>query len=89
MSYENLTLAHEGAAAILTLVVVVVYHSMASRSTGTGAAGWDPVSLAQPFPWLGVVMGIFVVGFLWEFSDSVQPPATHPPPGGPPVNVLQ
>jgi hypothetical protein len=55
------------AAAILTVIVVVVYVSIASRSSETGAVGWDPISLARPLTWLGVVLGIFVVGFFWEF----------------------
>src|SRR5438552_193664 len=36
------------AAAILTVIVVVVYLSIASRSSETGAVGWDPISLAKP-----------------------------------------
>ena len=55
------------AAAILTVIVVVIYLSIASRSSETGAVGWDPISLARPLPWLGLVLGIFLVGFFWEF----------------------
>ena len=55
------------AAAILTVIVVVVGLSIASRSSQTGAIGWDPISLAKPFTWLMVVLGIFLVGFFWEF----------------------
>jgi hypothetical protein len=40
------------AAAILTVVVVVVCLSIASRSSQTGAVGWDPISLAKPLTWL-------------------------------------
>ena len=55
------------AAAILTVIVVVVYLSIASRSSETGAVGWDPISLAKQLTWLWVVLGIFLVGFFWEF----------------------
>ncbi len=55
------------AAGILTVIIVTVYLSILSRSLGTGAVGWDPISLARPLTWLGVVLGIFLVGFFWEF----------------------
>jgi uncharacterized membrane protein YphA (DoxX/SURF4 family) len=55
------------AAAILIVIVVVVGLSIASRSSQTGAIGWDPISLAKPLTWLGVVLAIFFVGFFWEF----------------------
>jgi hypothetical protein len=55
------------AAAILTVVVVAVRLSIALRSSDTGAVGWDPISLAKPLTWLGVVLGIFLAGFFWEF----------------------
>jgi hypothetical protein len=54
-------------AAVLTIIVVTVYLSIASRSSQTGAIGWDPISIAKPLPWIWVVLGIFGVGFLWEF----------------------
>jgi hypothetical protein len=55
------------AAVVLTVVVVVVYLSIASRSSEPGAVAWDPISLAKPLTSLGVVLGIFLVGFFWEF----------------------
>jgi hypothetical protein len=55
------------AAAILIVIVVVIYLSIASRSSEIGAVGWDPISLAKPLTWLGVILGIFLVGFFWEF----------------------
>ena len=55
------------AAAIVTVIVVVVYLSIASRSSETEAVGWDPISLAKQLTWLWVVLGIFLVGFFWEF----------------------
>ena len=55
------------AAAILTVLVVIVGLLIASRSAQTGAVGWDPISLARPFTWLVVVSGIFLAGFFWEF----------------------
>jgi hypothetical protein len=55
------------AAAILIVIVGVVYLSIASRSSEAGSVGWDPISLARPFTWLAVVLGIFLVGFFWEF----------------------
>jgi len=58
------------AAAILIIIVVIVYISIASRSLqteATGAIGWDPISLGKPLTWLLVVLGIFGVGFFWEF----------------------
>ena len=58
------------AAAFLLVIVVVVGLSIASRSlqsSQAGSVGWDPISLAKPFTWLAVVLGIFLVGFFWEF----------------------
>jgi len=58
------------AAAILLVIVVVVGISILSRSlqsSQAGSVGWDPISLARPFTWLVVVVGIFLVGFFWEF----------------------
>lgn len=56
-------------AAILLIIVVVVGISILSRSQSSqaGSVGWDPIALARPFTWLMVVVGIFLVGFLWEF----------------------
>jgi hypothetical protein len=54
------------AAAILTVGVVTIRLSIASRSTESGVVGWDPISVANPMTWL-VVVGIFSGGFLWEF----------------------
>jgi uncharacterized BrkB/YihY/UPF0761 family membrane protein len=57
------------AAAMLLAIVVVVGISIASsslQSSQAGSVGWDPISLARPFTWL-VVLGIFLVGFFWEF----------------------
>jgi hypothetical protein len=54
-------------AAILIVIVGVVYLSIASRPSETGVVGWDPVSLAKPLTWIGVVLGIFLIGFFWEF----------------------
>ena len=56
-------------AAILLIIVVVVGISILSRSQSSqaGSVGWDPISLARPFTWLVVVVGIFMVGFFWEF----------------------
>ena len=54
-------------AAILIVIVGVVYLSIAFRSSETGVVGWDPISLARPLTWLGVVPGIFLIGFFWEF----------------------
>jgi hypothetical protein len=55
------------AAAILTVIVVAVGLSIASQSSQNGAVGWDPISLAKPFSWLLAILGIFLVGFFWEF----------------------
>jgi hypothetical protein len=55
------------AAAIVTVIVIGVYLLMASRSSGDGAVGWDPIAVAKPLTWLVVVLGIFSVGFFWEF----------------------
>lgn len=55
------------AAAILMVVVVVVGLSIASRSSQTGSVGWDPISLARPLKWLAATVGIFLIGFFWEF----------------------
>jgi hypothetical protein len=55
------------ATAILTVIVVMLYLAIASHSSETGAVGWDPISLAKPLTWIGVVLGIFLVGFFWEF----------------------
>lgn len=66
MIYLNCTLAGLFAvlvAAILTVVVVVVCFSTASRSSQTGAVGWDAISLAKPLMWLVTALGIFLVGF--------------------------
>ena len=57
----------ELAAAILTVIAVIVGLFIASRSTGTRPTGWDPISLARPFTWLAVVFGIFLSGFFSEF----------------------
>jgi hypothetical protein len=57
------------AAAILTLFAIVAYLSIAYRSTGNEAIGWDPVSLAKPLTWL-VVLGIYLAGFFWEFRRA-------------------
>jgi hypothetical protein len=59
------------ATAILLVIVVVVGLSIASRSlqsSQSGTVGWDPISVARPFTWLWVAVGIFLVGFFWEFS---------------------
>jgi hypothetical protein len=58
------------AAVILTVIVVAVGLSIAShasQSSQTGAVGWDPISLGKPFTWLLAGLGIFLVGFFWEF----------------------
>jgi hypothetical protein len=57
------------AAAILLVIVVVVGISILSRSQSSeaGSVGWDPISLARPFTWPVLVLGIFLVGFFWEF----------------------
>jgi hypothetical protein len=55
------------AAAILSVIVVVVGISILSRSSQAGAVGWDPISLAKPLTWLMAPLGIFLVGFFWEF----------------------
>jgi uncharacterized membrane protein YphA (DoxX/SURF4 family) len=54
------------AAAVLTVIIVVVCLSFASRSSQT-AIGWDPISLAKPLTWFVVVLAIFLVGFYWQF----------------------
>jgi hypothetical protein len=56
--------------AFLLIVVVVVGVSIVSRpsqSLRAGSIGWDPISLARPLTWLVVALGIFLVGFVWEF----------------------
>ena len=61
------------AAAILLVIVVVVGLSIASRSlqsSQAGSVGWDSISLAKPFTWLAVVLGIFLVGFFLGVSSS-------------------
>ena len=37
------------------------------RSSETGVVGWDPISLARPLTWIAVVLGVFLIGFFWEF----------------------
>jgi hypothetical protein len=55
------------AAILLVIVVVVVSISITSRSSQTGTVGWDPISIARPLKWLVVALGIFLIGFFWEF----------------------
>jgi hypothetical protein len=55
------------AATILLVIVVIVAISIASRSSQVGSVGWDPISFASPFTWLMALVGIFLVGFFWEF----------------------
>jgi len=55
------------AAAILLVIVVMVGISIASRPSDAGSVGWDPISLARPLTWLVALLGIFLVGFFWEF----------------------
>jgi len=55
------------AAATLTVVVVAVRVSIASRSSQTEAVAWDPISLTRPWAWLAAILLIFLVGFLGEF----------------------
>jgi len=59
------------AAAILAVITVVVWVVVclvsASRSSQTGAVGWDPISFAKPLTWFMAVLGIFLIGFFWEF----------------------
>jgi hypothetical protein len=52
---------------VVMVVVVVVCVSIASRSSQTGSVGWDPISLARPWKWLVATLGIFLIGFFWEF----------------------
>lgn len=54
------------AAAFLIVIVVVFCLSIASRSAQTGGVGWDPISLGRPLT-LVATLGIFLVGFFWEF----------------------
>jgi hypothetical protein len=71
MTYFKCTLAGLlavlAAAILLVIVVVVVGISIASRSSQAGSVGWDPISLARPLTWLVALLGIFLVGFFWEF----------------------
>jgi hypothetical protein len=52
---------------ILLAIVVVVGISILSRSSQDGSVGWDPIALARPLTWLVAILGIFLIGFLWEF----------------------
>jgi len=54
-------------AAAILLVIVVVVLSAASPSSQTGSVGWDPISLGRPLKWLVATLGIFLIGFFWEF----------------------
>jgi hypothetical protein len=57
-------------AAILSyFVAAVCLFWTASRSPQTGGVGWDLISIfrARPFSSLAVVVGVFLVGFSWEF----------------------
>jgi hypothetical protein len=71
------------AAAILTVIFVLVYGSIAFRSaerSSEGSIGWDPISLAKPLTWLGVLLGIFwsvSFGSFSEFVQSSRNPSTH------------
>ena len=61
-------------AAIALLVAVVIYlWTQRPPNTGTDIVqvGWDPVSLAKPATLL-VVLGIFAVGFFWEFFRATR-----------------
>lgn len=59
------------AAAVLMVVIGVVCVLIVSRSlqggSEGGSIGWDPISLARPLKWLMVTIGIFLIGFFWEF----------------------
>lgn len=57
------------AAGTLLVIVVVVGIAIWSRSQSSiaGSVGWDPISLARPLVWLVTILGIFLVGFFWEF----------------------
>lgn len=68
------------AAAILLVIVVAVgfWAKSDSSQTETGSLGWDPIALAKPFTWLVVVLGIFLVGFFWEFFRAYSKWPTPP-----------
>jgi len=62
-------------AAIALLFAVVIYLWIQHPpNTGTDLAqvGWDPIALAKPATWGFVVIGIFAVGFLWEFFRATR-----------------
>jgi hypothetical protein len=43
----------------------------ANTGTDLGSVGWDPISLTKPAT-LFVVIGIFLVGFVWEFFRATR-----------------
>lgn len=55
------------AAGVLMVIVVMTCLSIASRSSGRGLVGWDPISLAKPLTWFGVALAIFLAGFFSTF----------------------
>jgi len=61
-------------AAIALLFAVVIYlwiQHPPNAGTDLAQVGWDPIALAKPAT-LFVVMGIFAVGFLWEFFRATR-----------------
>lgn len=54
-------------ATILIFIVIFARLWIASSSSASGVVAWDPISLAKPWPWLVGILGIFWIGFFWEF----------------------
>ena len=57
----------------LPFVMAVLLWIRRPPDTGAdfGTVGWDPISLTKPTT-LFVVMGIFLVGFIWEFLRATR-----------------
>ena len=60
--------------AIALPFVIGIYmwiHRPPDTGADLGGVGWDPISIAKPSTLL-VVIGIFLVGFIWEFFRATR-----------------
>jgi hypothetical protein len=57
----------------LSFVMALLLWIRRPPNTGAdfGTVGWDPISLTKPAT-LFVVIGIFLVGFIWEFLRATR-----------------
>ena len=47
------------------------FHRPPDMGADVGSIGWDPISLVKPATLL-VVIGIFLIGFVWEFFRATR-----------------